>query len=174
MASRLRFRKTRRLELFTMIGGTAFLLLVLLACGLLAAAAMDWRSRIIPDWLNGAIALGAIPFWLAIGLPLWPGVAAHVGVAVAVFLVFGLAFEFGMMGGGDVKMLGALALWLPPLAVVQLLMIMSLAGGALTLAMVLRHWRSKAEGRVEVPYGIAIAFAGLWLVGEPILNQFVR
>jgi prepilin peptidase CpaA len=51
---------------------------------------------------------------------------------------------------------------------------MSLAGGALTLAMVLRHRLSRAEGQLEIPYGIAIAFAGLWLLGEPFLNQFVR
>jgi prepilin peptidase CpaA len=157
-----------------MIGGTAFLLLVLLACGLVAAAAMDWRTRIIPNWLNGAIALGAVGFWIAVRLPLWPNVAIHVGVAAAVFGLFALAFHLGMMGGGDVKMLAALALWLPPIAVVQLIVIMSLAGGALTLAMVLRHRLSKAEGALEIPYGIAIAFAGLWLVGEPILNQFVR
>jgi prepilin peptidase CpaA len=157
-----------------MIGGPALLLLVLLGCGLVAAAALDWRSRIIPNWLNGAIALGAIPFWIATGLALWPGVALHVGIAAAVFAAFALAFQLGMMGGGDVKMLAALALWLPPLAVVQLIVIMSLAGGALTLAMVLRHRLAKTEGALEIPYGIAIAFAGLWLVGEPILNQFVR
>jgi len=157
-----------------MTGGPAFFLLALLACGLVAAAAMDWRSRIIPNWLNAAIALGAIPFWLATSAPLWPDVAIHLAVAGGIFAVFALAFYLGMMGGGDVKMLAALALWLPPLAVVQLIAIMSLAGGALTLAMVLRHRLSKAEGAPEIPYGIAIAFAGLWLLGEPFLNQFVR
>jgi prepilin peptidase CpaA len=157
-----------------MIGGTAFLLLVLLACGLVAAAAMDWRSRIIPNWLNAAIALGAIPFWIATRMPLWPDVAVQVAVAAGIFGIFALAFHLGMMGGGDVKMLAALALWLPPLAVVQLVVIMSLAGGALTLAMVVRHRLAKAEGQLEIPYGIAIAFAGLWLLGEPFLNQFVR
>jgi prepilin peptidase CpaA len=157
-----------------MTGGPAFFLLALLACGLVAAAAMDWRSRIIPNWLNAAIALGAIPFWLATRIHLWPDAAIHVGVSAAIFALFALAFHLGMMGGGDVKMLAALALWLPPLAVVQLVVIMSLAGGALTLAMVVRHRLSKAEGALEIPYGIAIAFAGLWLVGEPFLNQFVR
>ena len=157
-----------------MTGGFQTLLLALLACGLVAAAAMDWRSRIIPNWLNGAIALGAIPFWIATGVGLWPGVAAHLAVAAAVFAVFAIAFHLGMMGGGDVKMLAAIALWLPWQAVVQLVVIMSLAGGALTLAMALRHRLSRAEGALEIPYGIAIAFAGLWLLGEPFLNQFVR
>ena len=42
------------------------------------------------------------------------------------------------MGGGDVKLIGALALWLPWQAVLVLLVIMSLAGGVLTLAMLIR------------------------------------
>src|SRR3569833_232025 len=112
-----------------MNGGFATILVVLLACGLAVGAVCDWRSRTIPNWLNAAIALGAIPFWWASGNPFWPGVAVHVGVAFAVFALFALAFQLGMMGGGDVKLVGALALWLPPLAVVSMLVIMSLAGG---------------------------------------------
>jgi prepilin peptidase CpaA len=156
-----------------MNGGFATILVVLLACGLAAGAVCDWRSRTIPNLLNAAIALGAIPFWWASGLHLWPGVAIHVGVALAVFAVFAVAFYFGMMGGGDVKMVAALALWLPPLAVVSLLVIMSLAGGLLTLAMLIPHRLRKAAGQPEIPYGIAIAFAGMFLIGERILNQFV-
>lgn len=144
----------------------------LLAIALLVAAIGDWRSRIIPNWLNGAIALGAIPYWVAAGLPLWPDVAVQIGVALIVFLLFALAFRLGAMGGGDVKLVAAVALWLPPLAVMKLLVIMSIAGGALTAAMLIRHRVAKAEGRIEVPYGMAIAFAGFWLIGERYLNQF--
>ena len=43
----------------------------------------------------------------------------------------------------------------------------------LTLAMIIPHRLRKSEGQPETPYGIAIAFAGLWLVGERFLNQFV-
>jgi prepilin peptidase CpaA len=157
-----------------MTGGLSYLLLAALAGALCWAAVLDWRSRTIPNWLNGAVALGALPFWAATGAHLWPDAALHVALALGVFAIFALAFHLGMMGGGDVKMLAAIALWLPPFALVRLIVIMSLAGGALTLAMVLRHRLSKAEGALEVPYGIAIAFAGLWLLGEPILNQFVR
>jgi prepilin peptidase CpaA len=156
-----------------MHGGLSWILIAALAAALGLAALCDWRSRTIPNWLNLSIALAAIPFWLAIGLPLWPGAALQVGVAIGVFALFALAFQLGMMGGGDVKMLAALALWLPPLAVMQLLMIMSVAGGALTAAMLIRHRMAKSEGALEIPYGIAIAFGGLWLIGERILNQFV-
>jgi prepilin peptidase CpaA len=155
-----------------MQGGFSWFLLALLSAGLLAAAVGDWRTRTIPNWLNAAIALGAIPFWWASGLALWPDVAERVGIAVVVLFVFFLAFQFGQMGGGDVKMLFALALWLPRMAVFQLIVVMAIAGGVLTLAMLIRHRLLKSQENPEIPYGIAIAFAGLWLIGERFLNHF--
>jgi prepilin peptidase CpaA len=155
-----------------MQGGISWFLIVLLAVALLTAAIGDWRTRTIPNWLNGAIALLAIPFWWASGLSLWPDVALQIGVAFAVLFVFFLAFQIGQMGGGDVKMLFALALWLPPMAVVQLIMIMAIAGGVLTIALLIPHRMLKSAGNPEIPYGIAIAFAGLWLIGERFLNHF--
>jgi prepilin peptidase CpaA len=156
-----------------MKGEVSTILIALLATGLAAACVFDWRSRMIPNWLNVAIALLALPFWWASGLALWPGAAIAVGTAAAVLLVFAFAFQFGLMGGGDVKMLAALALWLPPAAVLQLLVIMSVAGGVLTLAMAIPHRIARKADRLEIPYGIAIAFAGFWLISERILNQFV-
>ena len=156
-----------------MQGGISCALIALLAVALVAAALGDWRSRTIPNWLNAAIALLAIPFWWSVGLPLWPDVALQIAVAAGVFAIFALAFHFGAMGGGDVKMVAALALWLPAMAVIKLLLIMSVAGGVLTLAMLIPHRIAKSAGQPEIPYGIAIAFAGFWLIGERILNQFV-
>ena len=156
-----------------MQGALSWFFIALLAAALLAAAIGDWRTRTIPNWLNGAIALLAIPFWWSIGIGFWPGVALQIGFALAVFGLFAIAFRFGAMGGGDVKMAAALALWLPFAGVVKLLAIMSIAGGVLTLAMVIAHRMSKAAGQPEIPYGIAIAFGGFWLIGERFLNQFV-
>jgi prepilin peptidase CpaA len=76
------------------------------------------------------------------------------------------------MGGGDVKMLGALALWLPLGAVIKLLVVMSIAGGVLTVAMLARHKLTRSGNKLEIPYGVAIAFAGFWLITERYLNQF--
>lgn len=155
-----------------MPGVIANFLIAVLAAMLIAAATGDLRSRIIPNWLNAAIALLAIPFWWFVGLTLWPEIIIQIGVAAAVLVLFWVAFHFGMMGGGDVKLVAAVALWLPLGAVVKLLVIMSLAGGAITLVMIARQRLAKLEGSPEVPYGVAIAFAGLWLIGEPYLNQF--
>ncbi len=155
-----------------MPGVFADALIAILAALLIVAAAGDLRTRIIPDWLNGAIALGAIPFWYATGVSLWPGVALQIGLGAAVFATFAMAFYLGGMGGGDVKLLGALALWLPLGGVVKLLVIMSLAGGVLTLVMLIRHKLVKSGNKLEIPYGVAIAFGGFWLIGERYLNQF--
>lgn len=155
-----------------MANALSMTLLGLLAAMLLAACWRDVKSRTIPNELNLAIALLAIPFWWSVGLPLWPDVAIQVGIAAIVFGLFAIAFAFGAMGGGDVKLIGALALWLPFQALVLLLVVMSLAGGVLTAAMYIRHRMARQEGQLEVPYGLAIAFGGLWLISERFLNQF--
>ncbi len=156
-----------------MQGALSWFFIALLAVALLVAAIGDWRTREIPNWLNGTIALLAIPFWWSVGLSLWPGVALQIGLAAAVFGLFAIAFRFGAMGGGDVKMAAALALWLPFEGIVTLLAVMSIAGGVLTVAMLAAHRMAKAAGQPEIPYGIAIAFGGFWLIGERFLNQFV-
>ena len=104
-------------------------LLAMLAIALLVAAFTDLRSRHIGNWLNGAIALAAPLFGWASGLSLWPDVALQLGVALAAFAVLAGLFALRAMGGGDVKLLTALALWIEPLAFVKLLIIMALAGG---------------------------------------------
>ncbi|MDT9598459.1 A24 family peptidase [Sphingosinicella rhizophila] len=156
----------------TMHGGFSWILIAILAAALALAAARDWQSRIIPNWLNGSIALLAIPFWWSIGLSLWPDIVLQLAVGATLLGLFSLAFAAGLMGGGDVKMLAALALWLPPLEMLQLLLIMSAAGGVLTLVMMISHRLAKSANPLEIPYGIAIAFAGFWVISERILNQF--
>ncbi len=76
------------------------------------------------------------------------------------------------MGGGDVKLIGALALWFPWGTLLSLLVVMSLVGGLVTLVIAAERWWRSAKGPVEVPYGVAIAIAGLIAVREPLLNQF--
>lgn len=158
----------------------SWILLGLLSALLLAAGAFDLKSRTIPNSLNLVIALLAIPFWWAIGLDLWPEMALQLGVAALVFGAFTAIWAFGGMGGGDVKLIGAVALWLPWQAVLALLVIMSLAGGVITLAMTAHRKLRGGQGQIEIPYGVAIAFGALWLIGHrafaelsPIAQRFL-
>nr|WP_295370575.1 prepilin peptidase [uncultured Sphingosinicella sp.] len=154
-----------------MQGVSANLLVAILAAMLIIAATGDLRSRRIPNWLTLSIAVTAIPFWWMSGLS-WADVATQIGIATGVFVFFAILFHVGMMGGGDVKLLAALGLWLPLGSVVKLLVIMAIAGGVLTLGFLARHRLAKHEGKPEIPYGVAIAFAGMWLIGERFLYQF--
>jgi len=149
------------------------LLIATLALLLLWGATTDLRSRIISNKLNLAIALLAPVWWWANGLSLYPDIAFQLGIAVAVFALFTGLFALGMMGGGDVKMLGAIALWLPLQAMSTLIIVMALIGGVVTLVTVAHHRMTRRIGQPEIPYGVAIALAGLWVLGERYLNPLI-
>jgi prepilin peptidase CpaA len=144
-------------------------LLAALAIALLVAAFTDLRNRTISNWLSGGIALAAPLFWWASGLPLWPDIAWQLGIAVAAFAVLAGLFALGQMGGGDVKLLTALALWIAPLPFLRLIVVMALVGGVLTLIAGGWNLMRRQRGRIAVPYGVAIATAGLWVLGTNYL-----
>src|SRR3546814_4593919 len=146
--------------------------MALLAALMIAAAISDVRTRTISNRLNAAIALLAIPFWIATGLAAWPDIPLQLGAALAVFLVFVGLFALGAMGGGDVKMIGAVMLWIPLPLFLSTLMVMAIAGGLLSGAMLIDMKLRRREQPPEVPYGVAIAAAGLWAVHQHYLNQF--
>ena len=140
----------------------------------------DLAARTIPNALNLAIAAVAPASWWAAGLDPWPDAAIQIGVATLVFAAATGAFALGQMGGGDVKLLGALALWRVPLApgepmfapLLQLLLVMAVAGGVLTLVMLVLHRRRGAAGQPEIPYGVAIAAGALASYAQRYLNHF--
>ena len=165
----------------TNFGFTEFLLVVLVII-LMVAAVIDVRTFTISNRLNATVALLAPLYWWSISLPFWPDAAIQIGVAVAVFAALAITFYLGMMGGGDVKHAGALALWFSLGETVRFLVIMSLAGGLLTVVVLILH-RSKTRRAVpqdsekeiekpEVPYGVAIAIGALWILTQRFLNQF--
>ncbi|WP_394730899.1 prepilin peptidase [Altererythrobacter sp. GH1-8] len=135
-----------------------------LAIALLYAAFTDVRHRRIANWLNLAIAAGAPLHWWASGYSLWPDVALQLAVALGAFAVLAGLFALRMMGGGDVKLLTALALWIAPIPFLQLLVIMALAGGVLTIVMGAWHMMRRQRDRIAIPYGVAISVGGLWVL----------
>jgi prepilin peptidase CpaA len=149
------------------------LLLFGLAGILVFAAIVDVRTFTISNRLNLTVALLAPFYWWSISLAPWPGMAIQLGASVAVFVLLAVAFYAGMMGGGDVKLAAALALWFSPQGTVRFLVMMSLAGGVLTLIVLAWHRARKREGRPEIPYGVAIAFGALAILAQRFLNQFV-
>ncbi|ASY44924.1 peptidase [Sphingobium sp. GW456-12-10-14-TSB1] len=151
--------------------GEYFKIILLCALGalLIAAAITDLRARIISNRLNLAVAALAPLWWLANGYALWPDMAVQLLVGAAIFTLFAALFALGMMGGGDVKLLTALALWFPWQAILSLVVLMALLGGVVTLVTVIHHKMTHRLGQPEIPYGVAISLAALWLLPWPTI-----
>ena len=153
-------------------GAFTEILLGILALLLVVAAVIDVRTFTISNRLNLAVALMAPLYWWSAHLPLWPDIGIQVAIAAGVFALLAVAFYAGMMGGGDVKLAAALALWFSPASTLRFLVFMSIAGGVLTLVVVGLHRLKKKPGKPEVPYGVAIAIGGLLILIQRFLNQF--
>lgn len=157
------------------------LLLLVLAAILVVAAVIDVRTFTISNGLNATVALLALAYWWSIDLALWPDAALRVGLAAAVFALLAITFFVGMMGGGDVKLAAGLALWFAPADTVRFLVFMSIAGGILTVIVMLAHrrwpgWQVEQDGtakaKPEVPYGVAISAGALVVLAQRFLNHF--
>jgi prepilin peptidase CpaA len=106
-------------------------------------------------------------------------------VATIMFLLLLVIYQRRLIGGGDVKLLVALAVGLPLTGTIQLLTVTALAGGVLAMvhlimralpsprlapagSSVLRRvyaierWRHLRHA--PLPYGVAIACGGIWTV----------
>lgn len=133
---------------------------------LVAVTLWDLRSRVIPNWVVAGLAL---LFLVPAGLAgQWSALAESLAVAVVVFAMGAALFHLGWLGGGDVKLSGALALWAGPAGIMQFLLLTSLAGGMVSLLCLagaaFRAWcRGKPLSRaaIQVPYGVALAIGGL-------------
>ena len=116
--------------------------------------------------VGGAGAAGVARLGLALAAG---GGAAAFGldvlVALLIFVLAAMAFRYGLLGGGDVKLLAAGGLWLGAAALGPYLLTTVLAGGALA-----RRVRRLAGGGAgsaagtkgpSLPYGVAIAAGGI-------------
>src|SRR5215204_905748 len=100
------------------------------------AAASDLLTMTIPNRLSLALAAGFVVFAILGGLPL-AAILLHLGAGAAVLAASFALFAFGWIGGGDAKLAAATALWLGFGSLVEYLFIASLAGGALTVAILI-------------------------------------
>ncbi len=103
---------------------------ILIATVLLVIAAMlDIAFRQVPNWLPAALAVDGLGLRL-LSSELLIGAAA----GASVFIVCALLWRRGLLGGGDVKLLGAAATVVPFHFVLSLILSVTLAGGVLALA----------------------------------------
>ena len=144
--------------------GTAMIdLLAIAAASTLAAASLsDVAWRIIPNWTVAVLGASGIVAAVATNSIVEPIVIATCLLAVGMVL-----FAQGVMGGGDVKLMAAMGFWLTTTTLAPFLLIMAMAGGVLALGVVLTVTLSHRDATAAVPtvpYGVAIAVSGLFIL----------
>ena len=103
------------------------------------AAAIDIRTRRIPNWLTLPCLAGGLA--VNFGLAGWAGVGQSLeGILLAVLLVGGLCW-FGTMGFGDLKLCAAAGAWIGPSSLLFALVITAMTGGVLAIAYA--AWKGK-------------------------------
>lgn len=144
---------------------------------LLAASAIDFKHQLLPDdlvlpllWLG----LGAALFHIFADLP-----SAVIGAMVgylslwSVYQVFRLLTGKEGMGHGDFKLLAALGAWTGWQSLVTIIILSSLVGAVLGLALILFRGRDR---QAPIPFGPFLAAAGwitlLW--GDTISRAYLR
>ena len=154
----------------------------LFASAMVFLAIYDVVTFRIPNWANAAVALA---------FPIFAGAAAlaganvwwlgHLAAAAIVFAV-GLALFFTRaLGGGDVKLLTAAALWVGMKGLLPFVVWVGLAGGGLVLVLLMLRrnltmivawasprvpetWPRVLTAGEKVPYGVAIATGAILTV----------
>jgi prepilin peptidase CpaA len=162
---------------------TQILLLVLFPAAMAFAAASDLLTMTISNRLSLALALGFFVAAFLIGMPLVE-IGWHLLAAFAVLIAAFICFSFGWIGGGDAKLAAATALWFGFSHLMDYLLLAAIFGGALTLLILgIRRWplplvlaRQPWISRLHemnggIPYGIALALAGLMIYPE---TEFIR
>lgn len=151
----------------------ATLALLIFPAGMAIAASSDLLTMKISNRLVLLLVAAFCILALAVNLPLQQ-FALHFACA-ALVLVAGFAlFAMGWVGGGDAKLAAATTLWLGFGLTLPYLIYAALAGGVLTLALLMLRqvpigprlagigWIARLhDHRTGVPYGIALAVAGL-------------
>jgi prepilin peptidase CpaA len=142
------------------------------------AAASDLLTMLIPNRIS--LALVASFALIAVTGPMsWTEIGYHVGAGAIVLTATFTLFAFGVIGGGDAKLAAATALWLGFDGLGDYLLVASLFGGGLTLAILfarshplpLRIARMPFalhlhDAKTGIPYGIALAAAALLVLPE--------
>jgi prepilin peptidase CpaA len=176
-------------------------ILILVAALLFWAAISDFRTRTIPNWIS----LSIVALFLAfIGGQFFLGtdpvvVPPLISLATGLvsFVVFAAFFYFGFLGGGDVKLISALALWAGWPKIIGFILFMAIAGGVLAVFYIFRREKTEdfevdsealfvkaqeKDKKIEVkalknkkksdkiPYGIAISVGGLFTVNQIFMN----
>lgn len=149
---------------------------------LIFAAARDIATRLIPDGVSIGIAVAGLASRLMVG---WTDAGISLAIGAALFAALLTLAMRGWFGGGDVKLISAMAVGLSPSETWLFIVATVFAGGALGVAyiigrylvpetrvvaggtllrrvMAVEAWRVRRRG--PLPYAVAIATGGLFVL----------
>ena len=125
------------------------------------------------------VSIGIVALYPAWVMATWPRIEqpwVPLVLAAAVLVAGFVAFDRGLIGGGDAKMLAAISLWSGFELFVPMIMVTTLAGGIIAVAVILSELMRRravlARGgevagpflssvvKSKMPYGVAIAIGG--------------
>jgi prepilin peptidase CpaA len=137
------------------------------------SAASDLVTMRISNYVSLALIAGFAVFAAAAGLS-WEAILWHLACGATVFAFGFLLWMLKKMGGGDVKLIAATALWFGFVDTLDYALAASILGGALTVALLAMRrypaprfvretpWLFRLhDPKVKVPYGIALGAAAL-------------
>lgn len=145
------------------------------------AASSDIFTMTISNRISIALVAGFLALALLVGLPA-DKIALHFACGLLVLAITFTLFAFGWIGGGDAKLAAATAVWLGWGNILDYGVISSALGGGLTLMIlwlrgqpaprwaITSEWMARLLDRGNgVPYGVALAAAGLAVYPETLL-----
>lgn len=149
-----------------------FLFIVLVVYAIIS----DVTKLVIPNWLSLSLLLLFCVYCILNS----PNISLSKSLAVAgmVFAVAAILFNFGVLGGGDVKIVTVLSLWVGPENIINFIILVNIIGAALGITVIKSSYfsryypalleKNKALAKIDdwrskriCPYGIAIGSAAL-------------
>jgi prepilin peptidase CpaA len=137
------------------------------------SASMDLLTYTIPNRLCAALAIGYLALAAPLGVPA-ADILLNISCAIGILAIAFMLFSLGWVGGGDAKLAAATALWLGWSVILDYGVAAAIYGGLLTLVILAGRmtplpaslarlgWVARLhDGQAGVPYGIALAAAGL-------------
>ena len=154
----------------------AYLILMTFPVAMAFAAANDLFTMKIPNRISLALIGGFVAIAVMTRMPLEITRSSCRLLRLAVLIATFTLFWMNMLGGGDAKLMAAGALWMGPDHIIEFVAYVTIFGGILAVAMLayrnflpanalpLPAWARRLHKTGEgIPYGIAIAAAGLML-----------
>jgi prepilin peptidase CpaA len=164
----------------------SYTIMILFSSFLIVAAVSDIWKFVIPNIVS--VSIIGLFFLTSIIHPVQISWLSHLGAAASVFICGLIMYHFGLLGAGDVKLFASVSLWAGLENLPLLILYTAAAGGALSLGLVLVRnilfsvqYHCVQDNVIllprifrrgeSVPYGVAIAFGGIFHI-KSYLNLF--